>query len=104
MGLTPENHILWIDAALVVVNKPAGMLTLPDGYNPGLPHLRGILEPLLGRLWIVHRLDKETSGVIVLARSTEAHRHLNTQFQENQVAKAYHALVTGHPTDRKSVV
>jgi 23S rRNA-/tRNA-specific pseudouridylate synthase len=98
MGLTPENLILWIDAALVVVNKPAGMLTLPDGYNPGIPHLRGILEPLLGRLWIVHRLDKETSGVIVLARSTEAHRHLNTQFQENQIAKAYHVLVTGHPT------
>ena len=97
MGLTPENLILWVDPALVVVNKPAGMLTLPDGYNPDLPHLRSILEPSLGRLWIIHRLDKETSGVIVLARSAEAHRHLNTQFQDSQVAKAYHALVTGNP-------
>jgi len=97
MGLTPENLILWVNPALVVVNKPTGMLTLPDGYNPDLPHLRRILEPSLERLWIGHRLDKETSGVIVLARSAEAPRHLNTQFQGSQVAKAYHALVTGNP-------
>lgn len=97
MGLTPVNLIMWVDPALVVLNKPAGMLTLPDGYNPNLPHLRSILEPSLGQLWIVHRLDKETSGVIVIARSAETHRRLNTQFQQSQVVKEYHALVMGNP-------
>jgi RluA family pseudouridine synthase len=70
---------------------------LPDGYHPEAPHLRGVLQPLYGRLWTVHRLDKGTSGVVTLARSAEAHRHLNTQFQEHETGKLYHALVIGAP-------
>jgi len=89
--------ILYQDEALLVVNKPAGLSTLPDGYNPSLPHVKSLLEQQAGRLWIVHRLDKETSGVLLLARSAEAHRALNTQFEQHQVSKTYHALVTGNP-------
>lgn len=93
----PENLLLHVDEAIAVVNKPAGLLTLPDGYDPAKPHLRALLEPHLGRLWIVHRLDRRTSGVLVLARTAEAHRHLNTQFERHQVRKVYHALVVGDP-------
>jgi RluA family pseudouridine synthase len=89
--------ILYQDEALLVVNKSAGLSTLPDGYNPSLPHVKSLLEQQVGRLWIVHRLDKETSGVLLLARSAEAHRALNTQFEQHQVSKTYHALVTGNP-------
>lgn len=89
--------ILWQDEALVVVNKPAGLLSLPDGYDSSQPHLRSVLEPHLGRLWIVHRLDRDTSGVILLARSATAHRALNTQFEQNRVEKCYHAIVPGAP-------
>jgi len=89
--------ILYQDEALLVVNKPAGLSTLPDGYNPSLPHVKSLLEQQVGRLWIVHRLDKDTSGVLLLARSAEAHRALNTQFEQHQVSKIYHALVTGNP-------
>jgi len=89
--------ILYQDEALLVVNKPGGLSTLPDGYNPSLPHVKSLLEQQVGRLWIVHRLDKETSGVLLLARSAEAHRTLNTQFEQHQVSKIYHALVTGNP-------
>lgn len=89
--------ILWQDEALVVLNKPAGLLTLPDGYDPQLPHLRALLEPHLGRLWIVHRLDRQTSGVILLARSASAHRMLNAQFEQQRVEKRYHAIVQGAP-------
>ena len=95
MAEAPE--ILHVDAALLVVNKPAGLRTLPDGYDPALPHLRLLLEPQYGRLWMVHRLDKETSGVVVLARSAAAHRLLNTQFAEHHVRKWYHALAAGSP-------
>ena len=80
-----------------MIDKPAGLHTLPDGYDASLPHVRSVLEPEYGRLWIVHRLDRETSGVLVLARTAEAHRSLNTQFEQHQVRKIYHALVEGSP-------
>ena len=97
MEPNPETLLLYADPSLLAINKPAGLLSLPDGYDSSLPHLRSILEPTFGRLWIVHRLDRETSGIIVLARSADAHRHLNTQFQEHRVSKRYHALVLGQP-------
>ena len=95
-GPRPSDLVLWSDESLVVVNKPAGLLTIPGGFQPE-PHLKEILEPAFGRLWIVHRLDRETSGVLALARSADAHRALNTQFQEHTTAKVYHALVGGTP-------
>jgi len=92
---SPE--VLWVDAALLVINKPAGLRSLPDGYDPSRPYVRLLLEPHYGRLWMVHRLDKETSGVLVLARTAEAHRILNTQFEQHQARKTYHALAAGSP-------
>jgi RluA family pseudouridine synthase len=89
--------VIRIDHDFLVVNKPAGLLTLPDGYDPQLPHLRSVLEPHFGRLWTVHRLDRETSGVILFARNPEAHRALNTQFERHQIVKVYHALIAGNP-------
>jgi RluA family pseudouridine synthase len=89
--------ILYQDEALLVINKPAGLSTLPDGYDPALPHVKSLLEQQAGRLWIVHRLDKQTSGVLLLARSAFTHRSLNTQFEQHQVRKVYHALVNGSP-------
>jgi RluA family pseudouridine synthase len=94
----PESIILWSDPDLLVVDKPAGLLALPDGYDPKKPYLASLLEPEFGQLWVVHRLDKETSGVIALARSAEAHRELNRQFAERQIVKTYHALTLGSPS------
>jgi RluA family pseudouridine synthase len=59
--------------------------------------LRSVLEPEYGHLWIVHRLDKETSGATVLARTASAHRYLNGQFAQNQVEKTYLAIIAGVP-------
>ena len=78
--------------------QPAGFgLSIPDGYDHTVPYLGRILEPSFGRLWVVHRLDKDTSGVMVLARNADAHKKLNTQFAEHQVSKTYHAIVLGSP-------
>jgi len=96
--------ILYQDEALLVINKPAGLSTLPDGYNPSLPHIKSVLEQQYGPLWIVHRLDKDTSGVLLLARSAEAHRSLNTQFEKHLVSKVYHALVFGNPEWQEKTV
>lgn len=90
-------EILFIDDSLLAVNKPAGLAALPDGYDARAPHLKTLLEPEYGRLWIVHRLDRDTSGVILLARTSQAHRALNSQFEDRQARKHYHALVCGCP-------
>ena len=103
--LRPSDiQVLFSDSALLVVDKPVGFSTLPDGYNPTLPHVKSMLEQEHGRLWIVHRLDKETSGVLLLARSAEAHRSLNTQFEQHQVSKIYHALVKGNPEWQEKII
>jgi len=104
MSLPVDIQVLFTDTALLVVNKPAGLATLPDGYNPTLPHIKSVLEQQYGPLWIVHRLDKETSGVLVLARSAKAHRSLNTQFEKHLVSKVYHALVVGIPEWQEKTV
>ena len=92
-----EIPILYSDDQIVVIAKPAGLLSLPDGWQAELPHVRGVLEPQFGRLWVVHRLDKDTSGVMVLARTSEAHRALSIQFERRDVQKTYHAIVFGTP-------
>lgn len=92
-----ELPILYLDDHILVINKPAGLPTLPDGYIKDAPNLIGLLTQQYGRVWVVHRLDRETSGVIVLARSAMAHRALNLQFDAHRVAKIYHALIVGAP-------
>lgn len=89
--------ILYQDASLLVINKPSGLLTLPDGYQTELAHVRSLLEPKWGRLWIVHRLDKGTSGILLLARTPEAHKALNEQFSSREIQKEYHLLAMGLP-------
>ena len=101
---TPDIPILFADEHLLVIAKPAGLLTLPDGWDAMRPHVRALLEPAWGRLWIVHRLDKDTSGVLLLARNAEAHRLLNDQFAKHEAPKTYHAIVFGEPTWRQQTV
>jgi RluA family pseudouridine synthase len=92
-----SNLALYLDDALLIVNKPAGLPTLVDGFHPDAPYLAGVLGETYGRVWVVHRLDKETSGVIAFARTPQAHRELNTQFEQRRASKVYHALVIGQP-------
>ncbi len=96
--------ILYADEDLLVILKPAGLHSTPDGWNPDLPHLRAVLEAEHGRLWLVHRLDKDASGVMVLARNAEAHRALSQQWEQRTVEKVYHALVRGEPDWRERTV
>src|ERR1700690_662139 len=92
-----SNQILWIDEAVLLVNKPAGMLTIRDGYNADLPYLVQILSKEFGLLWVVHRLDRDTSGVLVVARTAQAHQNLNRQFEQRTIRKTYHAITVGVP-------
>ncbi|GAB4463553.1 MAG: RluA family pseudouridine synthase [Anaerolineales bacterium] len=107
-GLLPEDiplDILFENDDLLVVNKPAGMVVHPAaghasgtlvnavlGYDPDLEGIGGEERP-----GVVHRLDKETSGLILLAKNERAHRWLQDQFRLRNVEKTYLALVDGKP-------
>ena len=64
--------VLYSDRWIVVINKPAGLLSIQDGYDFIAPHVRRLIEPEFGPCFIVHRLDKETSGTLLLARTKDA--------------------------------
>ena len=89
--------IIFSDDSILVVNKPAGIPVLPDGWEQDAPYLVKLLEGQFGKLWVVHRLDKVTSGVMVFARTAESHQALNMQFERHEAQKVYHAIVVGVP-------
>ncbi len=90
-------HILFADEHILIVNKPADLSVLPEGWEKDAPYLVRMLEEKYEKIWVVHRIDKITSGVIVFALTAEAHRSLNIQFEKHEVEKVYHALVNGLP-------
>jgi 23S rRNA pseudouridine955/2504/2580 synthase/23S rRNA pseudouridine1911/1915/1917 synthase len=102
----PTLPILLDTPDLVAIHKPAGLATIPGrgettsafeelAAQLHLPHT-GQTDP---RLRVVHRLDKDTSGVLLFAKNLETQRHFSHQFQNNTVQKEYLALVAGRPTD-----
>ncbi|HJS19264.1 MAG TPA: RluA family pseudouridine synthase [Anaerolineales bacterium] len=89
--------IIYEDDRLIVVDKPFGLPVLPDGWEKDSEYLVKRLEEQFGKIFIVHRLDKITSGVMVFARDAETHRTLNIQFENHEAQKTYHAIVEGNP-------
>lgn len=106
--LVPESiplKVIYEDNDLIVIDKPAGMVVHPSaGHSSGTlvnavlahdPDIEGVGDE--ARPGIVHRLDKDTSGLIVVAKNDQAHRHLQAQFQDRTTHKVYLALVVGKP-------
>ncbi len=83
----------------MIVNKPAGWLTIPGRTAPGavpLPVVQSRVEVEVGqKLWVVHRLDVETSGVLLFAKTPEAHREACQWFEKHRVKKTYEFLAEG---------
>ena len=88
---------IYCDDSIVVLNKASGILTAADRYDVDAPRLDTIASEKYGKLFAVHRIDKDTSGAIIYARTPEAHRSLSMSFEKRQVDKTYHALVYGRP-------
>lgn len=89
-----KPDIIYADEHLIVVNKQAGLLSIPDRAG-NKESLLGLLERQYGKTFIVHRLDRETSGILCFARNEAAHRHLSLQFEHHTSDKYYLALVDG---------
>jgi 23S rRNA pseudouridine1911/1915/1917 synthase len=115
LSLEPEPiplNVLWEDPNLLVLDKAAGLVVHPaPGHYSGtlvqallhrcrdLSGIGGVLRP-----GIVHRLDKDTSGLLIVAKNDSSHRSLIRQFQSGEVFKEYRALVWGHPSHRQGRV
>lgn len=108
-----ELDVVFEDDHLIVIDKPAGLVVHPaaghaDGtlVNALLHHCRGGLSGIGGvtRPGIVHRLDKDTSGLLVVAKDDITHRGLAEQFAAHTIERAYKALVCGVPRDRSGTI
>lgn len=85
------------DERLIAVAKPAGLATAPGGgIDEGASLHEQVAEHIGGRAWLVHRLDRGTSGVIIFAKDADTHRRLSLQFENRQAGKTYLAVVQGH--------
>ncbi len=90
--------LLYEDDAMVVADKPAGVAVIPAPGEPAEACLRDRVAAQIGtRAWVVHRLDRDTSGIVVLARTADAHRMLSMAFDRRDVERRYTALVRGVP-------
>ena len=114
-------EILFEDADIIAINKPSGMLVHGDAYTNTdtvvewflsySPKSKGVGDEMhtqkgdpIERSGVVHRLDKETSGVLLLAKTPEGHASLKEQFQNREIEKTYYAWVYGEMTEKKGVI
>ncbi|MFN0174821.1 MAG: RluA family pseudouridine synthase [Saprospiraceae bacterium] len=86
--------LIYEDEQILVVSKPAGLLTIPDRAG-NQDSLVAALQSKYGKVFIVHRLDRETSGILCFARNEAAHRHLSMQMEHHTADKFYLALLDG---------
>ena len=99
--------ILWEDEYIIAVNKPSGLLSVPGRYRDRQDSVLSRLRHLLPEgmaLTTVHRLDQDTSGILLLARDQQTYRHLSRQFQQRRVHKVYEALLAGVMTSEHGVI
>lgn len=108
LNAEPENiplDIVYEDEHIIVVNKPSGMVVHPAPGNPSgtlvnalMYHCKGSLSGINGviRPGIVHRIDKDTSGLLVVAKNDDAHLFLSSLLKDHGIKRVYHAILTGH--------
>ena len=87
----------------IALNKPSGLLSIPDREGKDIS-LKNLLIEKYGSILTVHRLDKGTSGLIVFAKTEEAHKHLSQQFEKRETIKIYQGIVIGSPQNKKETI
>ena len=87
----------------IVINKPPGLLSIPDREGKEVS-LKEILQQKYEQIFTVHRLDRETSGIIVFAKDAETHKYLSQAFEERTVEKYYVGLVAGTLPDKQKTI
>lgn len=110
MKKTPFT-LIYADEDMIAVNKAAGLLVAADRWDIEAPRLDLLIQkelpqiaPLCQKLYAIHRIDKDTSGILLYALNAEAHRTLNTAFQEREIKKTYRLLIHGRVSEEQFTV
>jgi 23S rRNA pseudouridine1911/1915/1917 synthase len=98
-----EEYILQEDENLVAINKPSGLLTIPDREGKEIS-LKQILKNKYGDIFTVHRLDKDTSGIVVFAKNEGSHKQLSQLFEARETIKIYNGFVLGSPPQKSGTI
>ena|SRR6188474_2012523 len=98
-----NDLIIYEDENLIALNKPSGLLSIPDREGKDIS-LKKLLIDKYGNIFTVHRLDKDTSGLIVFAKNEATHKHLSQQFEARQTEKIYLGLVLGSLAQKKGSI
>jgi len=98
-----EPEIIFENDSFIAINKPAGLLSIPDREQTQTS-LKDILLAKYGTIFTVHRLDKDTSGIILFAKNEAAHKYFSLLFEERKIEKYYLGLVHGSPSPKKGTI
>jgi len=96
--------ILYEDEQYIMVNKPSGILSIPDRHDEVLPSVVTLLRRQFDNIFIVHRLDKDTSGCICFAKDEITHKYTSQLFENRQVEKLYEGIVHGTILEKQGVL
>ena len=103
MTIKLQDHILLENDDFVAINKPSGLLSIPDREGKDVS-LKTLLKIKYGDIFTVHRLDRETSGIVVFAKNEASHKFLSQQFENRETTKIYNGLVLGQPLETSGVI
>lgn len=98
-----SDIIVFENNDFIALNKPAGLLSIPDREGKDIS-LKTLLQEKFKNIFIVHRLDRNTSGLIVFAKNESAHKHLSAQFEQRTAEKFYLGLVSGSLLEKKGII
>jgi 23S rRNA pseudouridine955/2504/2580 synthase/23S rRNA pseudouridine1911/1915/1917 synthase len=98
-----KDFIVLDNDDFIIINKPPGLLSIPDREGKEIS-LKNILKNIYSNIFTVHRLDRDTSGLIIFAKNEQTHKYLSQQFEEREVEKIYIGLVTGSLNNKRNSI
>ncbi|MEO6637690.1 MAG: RluA family pseudouridine synthase [Ginsengibacter sp.] len=96
--------IIFENDDFVALNKASGMLTIPDRHNEALPSLYKYLQDQYGKIFIVHRLDRDTTGIVLFAKNEATHKYLSQLFEQRKIDKFYLGIITGAVNEKEGTI
>ncbi len=97
-------QIIFENDDFVALNKPPGMLTIPDRHNEALGSLYKYLQEQYGKIFIVHRLDRDTSGLVLFAKNEASHKYFSQLFEQRKIDKIYLGIITGALNEKQGSI
>ncbi|MBK9108065.1 MAG: RluA family pseudouridine synthase [Saprospiraceae bacterium] len=99
-----QVSVIFENDYLLAINKPSGLLSIPDRYDKTLPCAYHFLKEKHEQIFILHRLDKDTSGILLFAKDPETHQTVNGMFEHQEIEKTYQCITEAYPVDNEGMI